>query len=686
MKKLLYIFILLPLIVKAQTVSDWDPSLYDWYEDAQSYTYPIITDNNMSAIFLSGSLSDFAGGQLMAFKDGVPVSAPSTIYESESSGVAVIGRDYYCIYCDHLPVSGDLIEFAILFNGETIVNVGVNPPITYAANGFVWLAEYILDFTVEGVPIEFGCTDYNYLEYSPSANIYDGSCEVLRIDGCTDSEACNYDSGSNADDGSCYYEAQYYNCDGNCLIDSDGDGVCDELEIPGCQDPIYLEYNPSATNEDSSCNTLVVYGCTYYFALNFNSLANVNDGSCLVEGCTEDWADNYDVLATENDGSCYKVGCTEDWADNYDTIATTDDGSCDRLGCVSDWADNYDALATTDDGSCYRIGCVSDWADNFDEYATDDDESCYRYGCTSNLAVNYDQYATIDNDNCDFDIITHLNMSFDAWNVSVDLSSGWNMFGYGCPSPIDVIEGLSNHTESIEITKDNNGAVYMPEWGFNGIGDFTPGFGYQIKVTEAIEGFSLCDWYVNDIPEDNIVSLQEYIIQIGDSIEFLNVYHIGDLAKGGIVFYVDESGQHGLVAAMEDLEGTYEWGCDQQEVNGADGTSIGKGYQNTMDIVNQGCATESVGITAAQAALDAEINGYSDWYLPSRDELYLMYLNIGQGGLNANNNIGGFTSIYNWSSSETNYNTAWLVNLYDGTMSFDYSKAYPTRVRIIRAF
>ena len=49
----------------------------------------------------------------------------------------------------------------------------------------------------------------------------------------------------------------------------------------------------------------------------------------------------------------------------------------------------------------------------------------------------------------------------------------------------------------------------MPEFSFNGIGDFTPGFGYQIKVTEAIEGFRLCDWYVNDIPLDNIVSLQE---------------------------------------------------------------------------------------------------------------------------------------------------------------------------------
>ena len=71
------------------------------------------------------------------------------------------------------------------------------------------------------------------------------------------------------------------------------------------------------------------------------------------------------------------------------------------------------------------------------------------------------------------------------------------MFGYGCPISIGVAEGLSNHTENIIITKDNNGAVYMPEFSFNGIGDFTPGFGYQIKLTEAIEGFSLCDWYVN---------------------------------------------------------------------------------------------------------------------------------------------------------------------------------------------
>ena len=213
-------------------------------------------------------------------------------------------------------------------------------------------------------------------------------------------------------------------------------------------------------------------------------------------------------------------------------------------------------------------------------------------------------------------ILDQLYASFDAWNVTIDLSAGWNMFGYGCPSPIDVSEGLSIHTESIAIVKDNNGAAYMTEWNFNGIGDFTPGFGYQIKVTEAIEGFSLCDWYVNDIPEDNIVSLQDYIVQLEDSIELLNTiptYEVGDFAEGGIVFYIDETGEQGLVAALEDL-GAMDW------------------------------------YDASSSAGAATYQGFSDWFSPSVEQLELMYNNIGNGGLEGN--IGSFVNDIYWSSTE----------------------------------
>jgi len=158
---------------------------------------------------------------------------------------------------------------------------------------------------------------------------------------------------------------------------------------------------------------------------------------------------------------------------------------------------------------------------------------------------------------------------------------------------------------------------------------------------------------------------------------------IGDLINGGIVFYIDESGQHGLIAAMEDLDSDYEWGCYGESVNGADGISIGTGYQNTMDIVNQECATQNGGVTAAQAALDAEINGYSDWYLPSKDELLEMYNTIGNGG--PEGNIGGFESNWYWSSSEYGNNFAWYVFFLDGLAS-SFGKYGANSVRVIRAF
>ena len=131
----------------------------------------------------------------------------------------------------------------------------------------------------------------------------------------------------------------------------------------------------------------------------------------------------------------------------------------------------------------------------------------------------------------------------------------------------------------------------------------------------------------------------------------------------------------------------YEWGCYEENLSGADGQAIGTGYQNTLDIVNQGCVTENGGITAAQAALDAEINGYSDWYLPSIDELNEMYNSIGQGGLESN--IGGFeisVDSYYWSSSENDSYTAWYVGFYFGSTGANNHKANTSRVRVIRAF
>ena len=78
--------------------------------------------------------------------------------------------------------------------------------------------------------------------------------------------ACNYDPTANTADG-CLYPTTYYDCNDNCLNDSDGDGVCDELEISGCTDNTAFNYSSSATDDDGSCEPFII-GCIDSTAFN----------------------------------------------------------------------------------------------------------------------------------------------------------------------------------------------------------------------------------------------------------------------------------------------------------------------------------------------------------------------------------------------------------------------------------
>lgn len=98
-------------------------------------------------------------------------------------------------------------------------------------------------------------------------------------------------------------------------------------------------------------------------------------------------------------------------------------------------------------------------------------------------------------------------------------------------------------------------------------------------------------------------------------------YQIGDVGPaGGAVFYVDASGKHGLEVAPPSNDATsVPWGC-RGSLTGANGTAVGTGAANTNMIINS-CAETG---TAAQLARSFSLNGYNDWYLPSKDELALL--------------------------------------------------------------
>lgn len=156
---------------------------------------------------------------------------------------------------------------------------------------------------------------------------------------------------------------------------------------------------------------------------------------------------------------------------------------------------------------------------------------------------------------------------------------------------------------------------------------------------------------------------------------------IGNSYGGGKVAYILQSGDpgyiagqvHGLIAAVSDQSTGAPWGCSGTNIPGAEGIALGTGNQNTTDIVN-GCSTPGI---AARICYDLVLGGYSDWYLPSKDELNKMYINSGA--------IGGFSFLYYWSSSETGGFSVWVQEFSAGDY-FQDSKANNNYVRAVRAF
>jgi len=157
---------------------------------------------------------------------------------------------------------------------------------------------------------------------------------------------------------------------------------------------------------------------------------------------------------------------------------------------------------------------------------------------------------------------------------------------------------------------------------------------------------------------------------------------VGDSYGGGIVAYLfvegdpgyDASEQHGLIAAAADQSTGIAWSNITDTLVGTTGTAIGTGQANTTAIVGQAdCASG-----AAKLCDDLTLNTYSDWFLPSKDELHKLYLN--------KDAIGGFTTSWYWSSSEGDANRAWMRYFSsDYSLSWYKNYTYP-RVRAVRTF
>ena len=161
----------------------------------------------------------------------------------------------------------------------------------------------------------------------------------------------------------------------------------------------------------------------------------------------------------------------------------------------------------------------------------------------------------------------------------------------------------------------------------------------------------------------------------------LSIY---DTTQGGIIFYLDPSGCHGLICALTDQSSGIRWFAGSYGDTQAKGDGIYAGKTNTSIIIASQVAIGDDGsIYAARMCNELQITEggvtYGDWYLPSKFELNEMYLNLHQQGL------GGFANGDYWSSTENDSNVAWVQDFVDGYQYYS-GKYYVGNVRAVRAF
>lgn len=162
-------------------------------------------------------------------------------------------------------------------------------------------------------------------------------------------------------------------------------------------------------------------------------------------------------------------------------------------------------------------------------------------------------------------------------------------------------------------------------------------------------------------------------------------HYIGELFEGGIIYHLwkDTNGvEHGLIVSLDDL-GTSIWGDDNVLVGSQ---SPWNGSANSNSIIS---ATNQ---SAASICANYNGGGFTDWYLPSLNELNLLWANLFNINMSIESNSGDIiqAALLLWSSNEVNANLAWPFYTLTGsifdTNLFPITKTQQYNVRAVRKF
>lgn len=260
-------------------------------------------------------------------------------------------------------------------------------------------------------------------------------------------------------------------------------------------------------------NQIDLSGCSDSSAYNFNIYAQGGNESCEYQSCEELYFNilSSEINLTDNENGYYSleipiinndyyyltypISKLQILNDEFNNISCV---NCDFNVLNSPWqmldTNYYNVSFTSIDPSNFdfeaklyienlsndqNTGCVFDESIFFNLVPTIS-------GCLDPEAVNYLDIANQNDGSC-------LYSSNNYSEIYIDLNSGWNMVGYSCAIENNVTIAMSPYLDILIILKDNLGNAFLPEWDFNGIGEFERGFGYQLKLTEEVSDFNLCN-------------------------------------------------------------------------------------------------------------------------------------------------------------------------------------------------
>jgi endonuclease I/pimeloyl-ACP methyl ester carboxylesterase len=345
-----------------------------------------------------------------------------------------------------------------------------------------------------------------------------------QVTGCMNTSACNFNPLADQDNQECEFPILYYDCNSECLIDTDGDGVCDEFELFGCTDLLAINYNPILTEDDGSCeypieitNALslkgvldldVPTGGSDGKAIHLQSNQNISNLSIFGIGVANNGggsdgqeetlpeisveAGDHILLARSPEALSYYFA---DCYSHFDHVILAGSGISQNGDDAIELFESGTVIETF--GLIDQDGSGQEW-EYLDAWAYKSDSEGWIHAAL-NCSDNTENTGSSP---CPYPLCLNVD-SPDVQSILLPL--GWSIMStFMNPENNSIDYIFSPVVESLIIAKDYLGTAYLPSYEFNGIGNIEIGRGYSIKMSST-NSLSIYGQYL--FPNENPISI-----------------------------------------------------------------------------------------------------------------------------------------------------------------------------------